>query len=100
MHLHAATSRGDLDGMAFALKSGADVNARNSSGQTALVFALEQAKTFACRSGPVVTVDSVRFLLDAGANIEVADNLGSTAIHHAVAIADRAFPDVIIEYGG
>jgi ankyrin repeat protein len=86
--------------MAFALKCGADVNVRNSSDQTALVFALEQAKAFARRRGPVVTVDAVRFLLNARTDLEAADSLGSTAIHHAAAISDRAFLDVILEHGG
>ncbi len=92
MQLHAATARGDLEGMAFALQSGTDVNARNSSGQTALVFGLEQAKTFSRRCGPLVTVEAVKVLLEAGADLEASDGLGATAIHHAAAIGDRASP--------
>jgi uncharacterized protein len=99
MQLHAAAARGDLDGMAFALKCGAKVNALNSSGQTALVFALERAKAFTRRCGPLVTVDAVKFLLDAGADAEATDSVGSTAIHHAVAIADRAFLELLLERG-
>lgn len=86
--------------MAFAFDCGAKVDALNSGGQTALVFALEQAKAFSHRSGPVVTVDAVRFLLNAGTDVETADKLGSTAIHHAVAIADPAFLDLIMAHGG
>ena len=100
MQLHAAAARGDLDGMASALKRGSDVNARNSGDATALVFALSQARALSRRSGPLVTADAVRLLLDAGADLEAEDSLGYTAIHQAVRIPDRALLDVILERGG
>jgi len=47
-----------------------------------------------------VSVEAVKFLLKAGMDPDVPDKLGSTAIHHAAAIADRAFVDVLLEQGG
>lgn len=100
MQLHAAAARGDLEGMAFALRSGTDVNCPNSAGQTALVFALERAKAHFRRCGPKVTMEAVGALLDAGADLEAADSLGATAIHHAVGIPDPRFLDLLLERGG
>lgn len=81
MQLHAAAARGDLAGMAFALAQGTDVNACAGDGRTALVFALERSRAFARRSGPVVTPEAVRFLIQSGADLEARDSLGLTAIH-------------------
>lgn len=86
--------------MAFALKAGTDVNSRNSSGQTALVFALERARAFSRRCGPKVTAEAVELLLDAGADMEAPDSLGATAIHHAVSIPDSQFLDLLLKRGG
>lgn len=97
MQLHAAASRGDLDGIAFALKNGADVNSRNAIDQTALVFALEQARAFSRRRGPKITLDAVGSLLDAGADVEARDGLGATPIHHAAGIPDPRFLGLLIE---
>jgi len=100
MQLHAAAARGDLEGMKFALSQGTDVNARNSTEQTALVFALEQTQTFSRRGSPLLTTDAVRFLIEAGADLEIPDSLGATAIHHAARIAGRKFMELILEGGG
>lgn len=100
MQLHAAASRGDLEGIAFALKVGSDVNSRNSAGQTALVFALDRAKAFSRQCGPKVTLEVVEALLDAGADLEATDGLATTAIHHAVGIPDPEFLCLLLERGG
>jgi ankyrin repeat protein len=99
MQLHAAASRGDLEGIAFALRTGTDVNSANSAGQTALIFALERAKAFSRRCNPKVTLEVVEALLDAGANLEAKDSLGTTAIHHAVGIPDPRFLGLLLERG-
>ena len=100
MQLHAATSRGDLEGIESALRADVDVNSLNSSGETALVFALDRAKALACRCGPKVTLEAVEALLNSGANLEVTDRLGVTAIHHAVGIADPEILGLLLERGG
>ncbi len=100
MQLHAAAARGDLEGMVFALARGADVNDCNRDGQTALVFALERARGFSRRCGPLVTPEAVRFLVQAGVDLEARDSLGTTAIHYAAAIPDPALLEIILEFGG
>lgn len=100
MQLHAAAARGDIEGMTFALEYGADINARDGSGQTALVFALERLKGFSPYRGPSMTLDAVRFLITAGTNLEAADSLGATAIHHAAAIPNVAFLEMMLDHGG
>jgi cytohesin len=100
MQLHAAASRGDLEGIAFALKAGTDVNSRNSVERTALIFALEQAMAFTRRCGPKVTLEAVVALLDAGTDLEATDHLGETAIHYAVRIPDTRFLGMLLERGG
>ncbi len=100
MQLHAAAARGDVEGIDLALKQGEDVNARNTNGQTALIFALERSKGFTSRVGPAVTPHAVRFLINAGIDLESSDRLGATAIHHAAAIPDLAFLEMILEHGG
>ncbi len=82
--------------MAVALSGCADINARNSAGQTALVFALERAHGFSHWRGPKVTSETVQFLLDAGASLEAADSLGATAIHHAAGIPDSEFLNLVL----
>lgn len=99
MQLHAAAARGDLNGMAFALNAGTDINSRNSVGQTALVFALERAGAFSRRRGPNVSLEAVKFLLKAGADLEISDSLGATAIHHSARISDPQFLELLIDRG-
>jgi len=100
MQLHAAAARGDLAGIEFALKAGAQVNCRNRREQTPLVFALERARGFSHSRGPRVTPSAVEALLDAGADLTLKDHLGSTAIHHAASIPDPRFLDLLIARGG
>lgn len=99
MQLHAATARGDLDGMMFALECGTDVNVRNARGQTALVFALEQARAFSRRHGPIVTVEALQLLLESGADLEAPDDLDCTAIHRAVATGDIRYLRRLLAHG-
>lgn len=103
MQLHAAASRGDVEAIASALRRGAGVNGRDSRGglgRTALAFALDRARAFSGRVGPSVTLEAIGLLLDAGADLELADDLGATAIHHAAGIPDPAFVSLLADRGG
>lgn len=100
MQLHAAASRGDLEGIESALKAGADVNSRDQRGQTPLARALEDANAFSHRLGPKVTTSAVERLLDAGVDLDLNDSLGDTAIHHAACVPDPRFFDLLVERGG
>jgi ankyrin repeat protein len=59
------------DAILVLLKRGADINAANTSGQTALMFAVQN---------PLTTAHIVSKLLKAGADINAADNRGQTAL--------------------
>ena len=70
------------------LKSGADVNAKNSLGETPLHGC--------CRLG----MDQVAALLvKAGATIDEQDNFGSTALGHAINFKDTATMRILLDCG-
>ena len=75
--LISAARSGDLETIKLLLKNGADVNAKDTGGGTALSWAAGAGQT-----------DSVRLLLDRGANINVIDSAGNTALMLA-AVADH-----------
>jgi N-acyl-D-amino-acid deacylase len=65
--LMAAAEIGSTDAMKMLVDHAADVNAKNTSGSTALIFAVTDAK-------------KVRLLLDHGADVNVAARSGRTAL--------------------
>jgi hypothetical protein len=67
--MHAAAI-GSLDAMRLLLDRGADVNAKNAAGATALMWA-------------ATDLAKVRLLLDRGADVNVASSLGHTALELA-----------------
>ncbi len=79
--LHEAALAGDLKGVERALESGADVNAMEEEGRTALMLA-----AFNGHAGVVLT------LLDAGAGIDRRDLMGRTALLYA---ATGPFPETV-----
>ncbi|MEO6182335.1 MAG: ankyrin repeat domain-containing protein [Verrucomicrobiota bacterium] len=99
MQLHTAAARGDINGMTFALEKGAEIDAPDSIGRSALVFALERARAFSHWRGQKVTLKAVEFLIDSGANLEACDSLGDTALHHAAKIPDPAFLNLLLLHG-
>lgn len=70
--LTQAVTAGDADTVSAALAAGADVNERNSGGQTALILAVIFGHT-----------NLVRLLVRAGANPRLRDNLGLDAVEWA-----------------
>ncbi len=72
------------------LAAGADANARDSHGQTALMWALQQSTdpdldpTVGPGQVSVLTLGVVKRLIAAGANINTRDNEGKTALRHAL----------------
>jgi tetratricopeptide (TPR) repeat protein len=67
--LIAAAKGGRTDAIQPLLDKGADLEAKNEDGQTALIVATEEGK-----------IDTMKFLLAKGANIEAMDNHGKTAL--------------------
>lgn len=73
-----ALRNGNFEIMDVLLNQGADINCRNctSNGQTPLMYAMESPA-----SGSTIS-KSVRYLVEKGANPNMQDNNGSTAIMH------------------
>ena len=61
------------------LKAGAKINAQNNDGMTALMNAAE----YYC--GDISNVEAIKYLLDKGANPNIKDNKGKTALDYASA---------------
>ena len=69
-------AEGDMDGVKAALSDGADINAMDSRNRSNGRYALNYA---AQRNDSELS----RFLIDAGANINLQNHTGFTALHHA-----------------
>src|SRR5262249_34074755 len=64
--------RGNIEGMRLLLEKGAEVNAKDGAGETALMFA--------CTSG---NADAVRLLIERGADVKVKSKRNETALGFA-----------------
>ncbi|AFM26604.1 ankyrin repeat domain-containing protein [Desulfomonile tiedjei] len=71
------------------LDAGADVNARDDYGRTALMWAIDSHHSF--------REEDVRLLLERGADVHVKDKQGKTALMRAVALAKFAGANKIAE---
>lgn len=71
--LHYATAHGDLDGMREALANGANVDFRSLHMQDTPLHVAIMSKS----------VDAVHLLLDAGAELNIPNRDGRTALHEA-----------------
>lgn len=96
MQIHRAARRGDNEAIAAALRAGADVNARDRYGRTLLLAALGSA---ARRGGDATALETVRLLLDAGADLNAADFAEESAIHVAARIPNAAFLEELLRRG-
>ncbi len=76
------------------------MDAPGTDGDTALNFALREARGFGHRCGPRITPEALHFLLDAGAALNSSGQLGGTAIHLAAAIPNPAFLETVLARGG
>jgi ankyrin repeat protein len=65
---------------------GADVEARDSGGSTALLYAANNQYA-----------DTVLALLKCGADVSVSNNLGSTALHHVAAAGHKDIVRMLVE---
>ena len=68
-----ATSNGDLEMVQLLLENGANIEARDQRGETALMMAIRKDD-----------LEMVQLLLEHGANIEARDQRGETALMIAV----------------
>ncbi len=67
---------------------GADINARNKAGKTALMMVTQRGYE-----------GMAKFLLDAGANINARDKDGQTALHLAAGWSDKYIVKLLLTYG-
>ncbi len=86
--LWQAASAGDLNGIAEALRSGADVNARGTYGDTALNEAAEYGH-----------LEAVRRLIEAGANIHNLGGADKTPIMNAAFAGHVDIVRLLLEHG-
>ena len=86
--LHIVTKRRDVPWINFLLIEGADVNARDREGNSALILAAGQGFT-----------DGVRTLLARRANVNAVNNQGETALIKAVQLRDIATARVLLDNG-
>jgi ankyrin repeat protein len=86
--LHKAAKTGDLPAIEDALEQGADVNAQDNTGYTALMMAAAHARE-----------NVVEFLLRSKANTYLSNNAGATALHLAIAAGRLTNAEAILDYG-
>jgi uncharacterized protein len=72
MNLNQASSKGDLTNVKKLISEGADINATDSSGRSALIEAAWGGRT-----------EIVKFLVEKGANVNIGDSAGYTALMRA-----------------
>jgi serine/threonine-protein phosphatase 6 regulatory ankyrin repeat subunit B len=87
--LHWAAKKGDFDTVCLLIKHGANVNAKNGDGATALHKACAYDRHYYSRP-----VETVRELLQNGVDLNERDNSGNTALH---VTADKGKYDTVRE---
>ncbi|BCB96053.1 hypothetical protein JZK55_09750 [Dissulfurispira thermophila] len=83
-----AAKMGDIVGVKELLGKGADVNAKDSNGWTALIWAAMEGK-----------IDVINFLISKGANVYVKDNMGWTALMRAATKGHTSVMELLINKG-
>lgn len=77
--LMVAAKKGDLEAVRNLIQTGADVNARNQNGSTALTYALRNSGS---------SVQTINLLASAGADVNMADREGYTVLMRAAQAGD------------
>jgi len=81
--LISAACCGSLEAVKALLKSSADIDAQSSTGNTALMLAIDRGK-----------IDVALTLIEAGANLEIKGQKGWTALHNAASGGDKGYKEV------
>jgi ankyrin repeat protein len=77
--LHDLAAAGNLSGLQSALAAGADLQARDAQGCTALHFAADRDQ-----------LETLQALLEAGADVDARDEDGQTPLHYAALCGNEA----------
>ena len=80
-----ASDKGNLEAVKLLLDKGAEVNAKNKDGKTALLVASN--------------LEVVKLLLDKGADVNVKDKNGGTALREASWRSDNEMVNLLKAYG-
>jgi ankyrin repeat protein len=81
--LISAACCGSLEAVKVLIEAGADVDAQSSTGNTALMLAIDRGK-----------IDVATTLIDSGANLEIKGQKGWTALHNAASGGDKGYREV------
>eukprot|EP01090_Pellita_catalonica_P021236 TRINITY_DN7894_c0_g1_i1.p1 TRINITY_DN7894_c0_g1~~TRINITY_DN7894_c0_g1_i1.p1 ORF type:complete len:428 (-),score=65.38 TRINITY_DN7894_c0_g1_i1:275-1558(-) len=81
--LISAACCGSLQAVDLLLKNEADINAQSSTGNTALMLAIDRGK-----------IEVAKLLVDRGANLEVRGQKGWTALHNAASGGEKGYKEV------
>jgi len=81
--LISAACCGSLEAVKALLKASADIDAQSSTGNTALMLAIDRGK-----------IDVALTLIEAGANLEIKGQKGWTALHNAASGGDKGYKEV------
>jgi ankyrin repeat protein len=86
--LYAAAKDGDKEAVLRVLNKGADVNAKDEEGRTALHA-----------TGTYGKVEITQLLLDYGADVNIKDNSGRTPLHQSSSWLSPEVAQLLLEYG-
>ncbi|KAL6061854.1 early endosome antigen 1 [Balamuthia mandrillaris] len=81
--LISAACCGSLGAVKTLIKAGADIDAQSSTGNTALMLAIDRGK-----------IDVAVTLIEGGANLEIKGQKGWTALHNAASGGDKGYKEV------
>ena len=94
MLLHAVfAARPDMDHIRLLLDQGADVNARDSVGDSIL------QRTFQCRYEDPIPLDVVKLLLNSGADVNAEDDTGFNCLWDAALAQHYELVELLIRHG-
>ena len=91
--LHLVVAAGSLQGIDLLIQHGADLDARDAQGRSALHIACTAS------GGPDASEDMVTRLLRAGSNPNLSDDTGSTPLHVAAANGKESCLQALLEGG-
>lgn len=81
--LISAACCGSLEAVKLLIRAGADIDAQSSTGNTALMLAIDRGK-----------IEVAVALIEAGANLEIKGQKGWTALHNAASGGDKGYKEV------
>ena len=92
---------GNLEGVKNYIEKGADINATDEDGQTALIAACGMGEIGLPENSYETYINIARFLLENGAdvNARMTDYIGTDAIYYAVKYDQPKLAELLIKYG-